>query len=178
MKRRTSAKKEPRGKAPPGAPIKSQRVQTVVTIMTNGLWEPGITPRELAQKWGVAESTVRLDAANARAIVLQTEEDREMVRFQVKSLLHRAIVVATTATAEAMPPRDRCRALTDAAIATARIFGIEAPKKIDIKTQLSDVEARVLADPDGAAFFWENNRIPSDGELAEYRKRKAEQVSN
>lgn len=165
-------------KAQPGAPLKAHRVQTIVTLMTSGLWEPGITTQELAKKWNVDASTVRHDAANARAVLMQNDEDTELIRFQIKALLHKTIVIATDASDESMPPRDRCKALTDTAIATARIFGIEAPKKIDIKTQLSDVEARVLADPDGAAFFWENNRIPSDGELAEYRKRKAEQVSN
>jgi len=178
LRKKLGTPKEARGKAPPGAPNKAQRVNTCVQIMVSGLWEPGITPRELARKWGVAESTVRLDSANARAIVLQNEEDRELIRFQIKALLHKSAIVAATTSDDGLSARDRCRALTDTALALARIFGLEAPRKLDVKATVSDVESLVLNDPDGAAFFWENNRIPSDGELAEYRKRKAEQVSN
>ena len=124
-------------KAQPGAPLKAHRVQTIVTLMTSGLWEPGITTQELAKKWNVDTSTVRHDAANARAVLLQNDEDTELIRFQIKALLHKTIVIATDASDESMPPRDRCKALTDTAIATARIFGIEAPKKIDIKTLIN-----------------------------------------
>ena len=71
-----------------------------------------------------------------------------------------------------MEPRDRCRALCDTANALARIFGVEAPRKIDVK-QSTSVEGLVLDDPIGAELFLRLNRVPSEKEIEAERERRA-----
>lgn len=157
-------------------PHVNERVLFIAKMISTGLYEPSITPHELSQKWGIAPATVRHDAMSARSLILSDENDREMISLKIKALLQRSALVAITSPDNTMEPRDRCRALTDTAMALARIFGVEAPKKIEVR-QMSDIEQTVLQDPIGASLFMSLGRIPSEAEIEKERHRIEAQES-
>lgn len=157
----------------PKAPTPTDRIQTIAKMIAAGLFEPRITPYELAKKWNLDTSTIAHDVTAAKALIMVDDESRDMITLKVRGLLQRSAYVAVMSPDDTMEPRDRCRALCDTANALARIFGIEAPRKIDVKQSTSSVEGLVLDDPIGAELFLKFNRVPSEKEIEAERERRA-----
>lgn len=70
------------------APCRSERVQVIAELMARNEWHRGKTGRELAEEWGLRETTVKRDAAVASTLVKQTYSDEEL-RAHVSEFLSR-----------------------------------------------------------------------------------------
>jgi len=65
------------------SPPKAVRLRHIRQLMSLGKWETGKTAYELAETWGLAESTVRGDAAEASFSLREAIADVEGLRVEI-----------------------------------------------------------------------------------------------
>jgi hypothetical protein len=99
--------------------------------MALGFWVTGVTAGELAEHWGLAESTVEHDAADASKQLRDTiaSQDAEYFKQHCLGLLARATVEAER---EKFAGK-RSKALVDVAKETRELTGCGAPRKLDAR---------------------------------------------
>jgi hypothetical protein len=104
--------------------------------MALGFWVTGVTAGELAEHWGLAESTVEHDAADASKQLQDTiaSQDAEYFKQHCLGLLARATVEAE----REKYAGKRSKALVDVAKATADLTGCAAPRKQQVQVQTTD----------------------------------------
>lgn len=57
--------------------INDERIGEIITRMSNGVWVPGRSHRELATLWGISEGRVRDLASQASRIIMLSQGSRE-----------------------------------------------------------------------------------------------------
>lgn len=71
-------------------PKKAVRLRYIRQLMALGKWETGRTGYELSEVWGLCESTVRKDAAEASHAIREAMVDTEGLRVEILTSLHEA----------------------------------------------------------------------------------------
>lgn len=117
---------------------KADRIRSVVGLMAGQRWETGITGPSLAREWGVAESTVNGYAAVASKLVL--------AELGGEDLRARILVGLESLGAEARRSGD-FKTAGHLLAEMARISGVDAPTRVDVRTQQVTI-AEIVANPD------------------------------
>jgi hypothetical protein len=99
--------------------------------MALGFWVTGVTAGELAEHWGLAESTVEHDAADASKQLRDTIASQDAADFKQHclGLLNRAALEAERERSAGK----RSKALVDVAKETRELTGCGAPRKLDAR---------------------------------------------
>lgn len=79
------------GKGPTSRVIsKEQRIRTIARMMADGRWVSGVSIWKMMKRWGVSETVVKTDAAEAsriiRASVISGEELRDRIKAQLEGI--------------------------------------------------------------------------------------------
>jgi len=116
------------------APLdKTSRVREIVKLMSSGMWVTGVTGGDLAEQWGVAESTLERDIATARDLVRGAVCDIDEIRARIMATLE-------TITARSMES-GQMRTAVEAIRTLAGVTGAEAPKQVNVGGNLSELLA-------------------------------------
>jgi hypothetical protein len=167
------ARARPSGKpkTPPTSPPPHERVRIIREMMLQNEWVTGKTGVELAERWGLAEATVRGDAATASGEIKSSFGDKDQILTRCMTMIESAFEVAQL---DPMPA-NAARAMVACAEKLAQISGAAAPVKVaatDTKgDDLPPMLRRLVDDPVLARFALENNRPPTEAEVEELRPR-------
>lgn len=126
----------PRGKSrqtPPGCPSPSQRVAHIVDLMARGRWYLYRSRVKLAAEWGIAEATIRKDAAEAHRRLAADPDEVEQGKRELAEFCARERRKASRERSNVTGLTDIAAALKAAELeAKFRDYPVGAPTRVEL----------------------------------------------
>jgi hypothetical protein len=113
------------------APPKAERVKHFRQMMAEGTYLTGYTVVEYAEKWGLAEQTLRLDTAEAARSFEESDEDKASAKARWLASVHSAMQNARML--------GRCEAEARFLELQAKAQGFLEPQKVELSGSLGDL---------------------------------------
>lgn len=124
---------------------KQSRVSHIIDLMVSGRFVTGTTSRQLAKQWGVSESTVGDEAAEASRAIHREMNGRSLE--ELRSRLTATLEHTACRLAESDDPR--CARVAIEAIKTlGTIMGAQAPQKVEATLTVADFFAAGFDSPE------------------------------